>query len=148
VNRNCRGFSGVCARAWGSRRRSGAGSKFREAEEPARKCLFGWEEKRPDHWRTFYARTLLGGSFLGQKRYDQAENLLLTGFEGLKLREDRVPPVPKRCMEESMTQIVKLFEETERPDKAAEWRQKLANFTQAQNQKSSVNQSNGVVKKP
>jgi serine/threonine protein kinase len=123
-------------------------NKFSEAEDPASKCLFGWEERGPDDWSAFYARTLFGVSLLGQTQYNKAEHYLLTGFEGLKRREDHITPPAKQRMDEIVDRTAKLFEETGRPDKAVEWRQKLADFRQSRSQKPSVNQSNGVVNKP
>ena len=68
-----------------------AQKKFAEAEPPARECLTIREKKLPDDWRTFNARSMLGGSLLGQKKYAEAEPLLLSGYEGMKQREDKIP---------------------------------------------------------
>ena len=37
-----------------------------------------------DEWSCFYVKSLLGGSLLGQRRYAEAEQLLIDGYEGLK----------------------------------------------------------------
>ena len=50
----------------------------------------------PDDWLTFNARSLLGGSLLGQKKYAEAEPLLLSGYEGMKQREDKIPAAANR----------------------------------------------------
>ena len=50
----------------------------------------------PDDWRTFNARSLLGGSLLGQKKYAEAEPLLLSGYEGMKQREDKISRATNR----------------------------------------------------
>ena len=47
--------------------------------------------KRPDDWSRFDTQSLLGDSLLGQKKYAEAEPLLLSGYEGLKAREARIP---------------------------------------------------------
>jgi hypothetical protein len=49
------------------------------------------EKKIPDDFFTFNARSMLGGSLLGQKKYAEAEPLLLSAYEGLRQREDRIP---------------------------------------------------------
>src|SRR5262249_20774477 len=54
--------------------------KFRDAEPLARECLESREKNIPDDWRTFNTRSLLGGSLLGQKKYSEAEPLLLAGY--------------------------------------------------------------------
>jgi len=38
---------------------------------------------------------MLGGSLLGQKKYAEAEPLLLSGYEGMKQREVKIPPEVK-----------------------------------------------------
>jgi eukaryotic-like serine/threonine-protein kinase len=58
-----------------------------------RECLAIREKKEPDAWTTFNGRSQLGGALLGHKRYADAEPLLLKGYEGMKQREDKIPPI-------------------------------------------------------
>src|SRR5689334_22787803 len=67
---------------------------FAEAEPLARECVTLREKMMPDNWLTFNARSILGGSLLGQKKYSEAEPLLLSGYEGIKQREDKLPQTP------------------------------------------------------
>ena len=67
--------------------------KCAEAEPLLRECLKTREAKEPDHWNTFIAKSMLGGSLLGQQNYAEAEPLLLAGYEGMKLREEKMPPL-------------------------------------------------------
>jgi tetratricopeptide (TPR) repeat protein len=69
-----------------------AQGKFAEAEPRARACLALREVEIQDAWQTFNARSMLGGSLLGQKHYADAEPLLLSGYEGMKQREGKIPP--------------------------------------------------------
>jgi tetratricopeptide (TPR) repeat protein len=115
--------------------------KFAEAERPLRECLAIWEKRLPHGGDFFlalsrrgaareyaYAKSLLGASLLGQKKYTDAERLLLQGHEGLKphpeAREDTIP-LARRYEAEALERLVRLYEETSIPDKAAEWRKKL-----------------------
>ncbi len=100
--------------------------KFAEAEEPARECLTFREFQVPDDWRTFNARSMLGGSLLGQKKYAEAEPLLLSGYEGLKQREDKIPAAGSIYPRQALQRLVQLYEETGRPKLAAEWKKQLA----------------------
>jgi eukaryotic-like serine/threonine-protein kinase len=100
--------------------------KFVEAEPLARECLALREKMIPDDWRTFNARSLLGGSLLGQKIYAEAEPLLLSGYEGLKQREDKIPPAGRARPQDALQRLMQLYEETGRPELAAEWKKKLA----------------------
>ena len=60
---------------------------FTEAESLLRKCLVIREKTQPDLWTTFNTQSLLGGALLGQKKYAEAEPLLLAGYAGMKRRQ-------------------------------------------------------------
>ena len=100
--------------------------KFAAAEPLARECLALREIMIPDDWRTFNARSMLGGSLLGQKKYAEAEPLLLSGYEGLKQREDKIPAAGNMRPREALQRLVQLYEETGRPELAAQWKKLLA----------------------
>ena len=102
--------------------------KYVEAEPPARECLAIRQKHIPDDWLAFNARSLLGGSLLGQEKYAEAEPLLLSGYEGMKQREDKIPPAGRPRLVETLQRLVQLYEATGRPDQAVEWKQKLAEF--------------------
>ena len=53
-----------------------------EAEPLLRECLAIREKTQPDVWPTFNTQSLLGGALLGQKKYADAEPLLLAGLRG------------------------------------------------------------------
>jgi serine/threonine protein kinase/tetratricopeptide (TPR) repeat protein len=102
--------------------------RWAEAEKIVRECLAIREKKLPDDWRTFNARSMLGGALLGQKKCAEAEPLLLSGYEGLKQRQDTIPADGTVRLKEALQRLVQLYEATGRPDQAAEWKQKLAEF--------------------
>ena len=60
-----------------------------------RECLSIREQKTPDDWTTFLTQSSLGGSLLGQGKYEAAESLLIQGYEGLVARADTVPALGK-----------------------------------------------------
>jgi eukaryotic-like serine/threonine-protein kinase len=98
--------------------------QFVEAEPPARESLEIRERAIPDDWRTFNARALLGRSLLGQNRYDEAEPLLIAGYEGMRERDDRIPVIGRPRIQEALQALVQLYQETGRPEKAGHWKQK------------------------
>jgi hypothetical protein len=100
--------------------------KWTGAEAVLRECLAIREKAQPDDWSTFNTRSTLGGSLAGQKRYAEAEPLIVSGYEGLKAREARIPPPGKPRLREAAERVVKLYEAWGKPDKAAEWRARLA----------------------
>ncbi len=97
-----------------------------EAEPLARECLGIREKRLPDHWRTCSARSLLGSVLLVEKKYAEAEPLLLSGYEGLNQHAAQIPAEAKAGLKEALQRLVQLYQETNRPDRAAEWKEKLA----------------------
>ncbi len=106
-----------------------------EAEAVARECLALREQLIPDDWRTFNVRSLLGGSLLGQKKYTETEPLLLSGYEGMKQREDKIADAGKPRLKEAMQRLVQLYETTGQSDAVAQWSRKLAEFDRAEAEK-------------
>jgi tetratricopeptide (TPR) repeat protein len=98
-----------------------------EAEPAARRALAIRMVCGPDHWTRFDALSLLGGALAGQKRYAEAEPLLIQGYEGLKAREARTPFLwRKKRQAQAGERIVALYKTWGKKDKADEWRTKLA----------------------
>ncbi|MES2924986.1 MAG: tetratricopeptide repeat protein, partial [Verrucomicrobiota bacterium] len=112
--------------------------KFDEAEPLARQCLVIREQQIPGHWRTFNARSMLGGSLLGQKKPAEAEPFLLAGYEGLKQREDEIPAAGKVNVKKALQLLVQLYETTGRPEQASRWKGVLAGFEESEARKNSA----------
>src|SRR5262249_16376882 len=51
-----------------------------EAEKIARECLDVREKNQLDDWRRFLTSSQLGAALAGQKRFDEAESLLVEGY--------------------------------------------------------------------
>jgi serine/threonine protein kinase/tetratricopeptide (TPR) repeat protein len=102
--------------------------KLAEAEIAARDCLRIREKKLPDDWQTFFARSLLGAILLEQSNYSAAEPFLISGYEGMKQRREKIPTAAKPRFKEAIEQVVKLYEFTSQYDKAANWRERLAEY--------------------
>jgi hypothetical protein len=102
-------------------------NKFVEAEPYADECLKIREQQLPDNWLTFNARSLLGGCLLGQKRYEEAESLLLSGYEGMAEQAEAIPKRSRyQVMEFSIQRLVALYEAMDNFSQAESWRQKIA----------------------
>lgn len=65
-------------------------------------------------------------------RHAEAEPLLLSGYEGMKQRKDQIPVVGRPRLKEALQRLVQLYGATNRPDQAAEWKKKLAEFAKAE----------------
>src|SRR5262249_9587814 len=94
--------------------------KWGQAEPLLRESLAIREKKQPDDWSTFNSQSMLGGSLLGQKKYAEAEQMLLKGYEGLKKREG-IPRIPQ-----ALDRLVELYTATNKPDEAKKWRAERA----------------------
>ena len=105
--------------------------KFAEAEPLAREYLTVREKKLPDDWHAFNARSMLGNALLGQKNYAEAEPLLLAGYQGMEQRRASIHAEGIWHLKQALQRLVQLYEVTNRPDRTAEWRKKLAEFDQA-----------------
>jgi tetratricopeptide (TPR) repeat protein len=105
---------------------------YTESEPLLRECLAIREKTQPDAWNTYNTQSLLGGALLGQKKYADAEPLLLKGYEGMKAREATIPPEANTRIPEALKRLIELYTDwhAAEPDqgydvKAAEWQQKL-----------------------
>jgi hypothetical protein len=98
---------------------------FTKSQPLLRESLSIGEKDDPDDWFTFLIRNRLGGSLLGQKKYAEAEPLILQGYQGLKSREAKIPGRSKKSLAEAAGRVVKLYEAWGKPDQAAAWKAKL-----------------------
>jgi tetratricopeptide (TPR) repeat protein len=106
--------------------------RTQEIEAHYRQALSFWEKLAAQspagpNYRDELARTysLLGDSLMTQKKYADAEPLLLAGYEGMKQREDMIPAPPKIHLTEALERLVQLYEAWGKKDQADEWRKKL-----------------------
>jgi tetratricopeptide (TPR) repeat protein len=94
-----------------------------EAELVLREALSIREKAQPEVWTTFYARSMLGEALAEQKKYSEAERLLVQGFEGLKQRATQIPePLRAVRLTEAADPLVRLCEALQKKDEAAKWR--------------------------
>jgi hypothetical protein len=99
--------------------------EYAEAELTLRQCLAIREKMIPEDWRRYNAVSMLGGALLGQKKYAEAEPLLLQGYEGMKKRESQIPLSGSTRLPEAAERLVQLYDAWVKPGQAAQWREKL-----------------------
>ncbi len=99
--------------------------KALDAEHVLRDCLAIRQNKVPDDWTTFNTKSALGGALLAQKKFADAEPLLLKGYEGMKQRDAKIPPQGKVRLTEALERLVQLYDATGQKDKVQVWRKKL-----------------------
>jgi tetratricopeptide (TPR) repeat protein len=98
---------------------------FDRAERLLRQCLAVRRRKEPDAWTTSQTQSLLGGCLLRQKRYADAEPLLLAGYAGLNRHEKAIPARDKARLSEALERLVRLYDAWGKPEQAAAWRKQL-----------------------
>jgi serine/threonine protein kinase/tetratricopeptide (TPR) repeat protein len=95
------------------------------AEPVLRECLVGRDKKEPDAWRTFEAKSMLGAALLGQRKFSEAEPLLLAGYQGMKEREGNIPKQYRIRLTEAIERLVQLYVTTGDRAKNEAWQKKL-----------------------
>ena len=96
--------------------------KFVQGETLAREVLEFYRKKAPDDPERFRAESLLGASWAGQKKYSEAEPLLLEGYNGMLERKNRMSAPDQVEREQAREFLVQLYRAWGKTAKAAEWR--------------------------
>ena len=86
-----------------------------EAEPLAREALAIFREKTPDSWRVADAESILGGCLAAQRRFEEAEPLLVGAYEALA----KDPADGKRRAGEALARVVALYRTSGQPERAA-----------------------------
>jgi len=107
--------------------------QFASVEELLRECLAIREKKEPNAWTTFNTMSMLSGALLGQKKYAEAEPLLLKGYEGMKARAKTPAADADRLalqqrLAETVDRLIELYTATNQPDEAARYRSAKADW--------------------
>jgi eukaryotic-like serine/threonine-protein kinase len=100
-------------------------NRWTEAETLLRECLALRLKTRPDGWRRFHSMSQLGAALVGEKKYAEAEPLLLAGYDGLKTRQSKIPAHFQSRQAEAGAWIIALYDTWGKKDTADEWRRKI-----------------------
>jgi hypothetical protein len=98
--------------------------KFTEAEGTLRRVSNAYADAKLDVWQRYSCEVLLGESLVAEKRYSEAEPLLLAGYEELRQREAAIPAVSKPTIDRAAEWLVRLYTEEGKPDLAEPWKKK------------------------
>jgi len=102
-----------------------------QAEQKFLESLTIRQKIQPDDWTTFETKSLLGDAILQQKRYAEAEPLLLAGYHGMKKQENKIPAREKLRLIQALERLLRLYETWDKPEKASKWRRELTAATPA-----------------
>ena len=61
----------------------------------------------------------------GQKKFQEAEPLLVEGYSGMQARAAKIPPTAQTRLPEAIQRLVDLYVAWEKPEQAAEWQKQL-----------------------
>ncbi len=92
--------------------------KFAESEPLARQTLDFNEKQQPDDWQRFRAESLLGATLAGQKKYAEAEPLLLAGYQGMLARRERMGVPNWYHLDHAREWLAQLYQSWGKPEKA------------------------------
>lgn len=99
--------------------------KFGEAEPLWRDCLRVCQKTEPAAWTTFNTQSLLGAALAGQRKFTDAEPLLLAGYHGLAERLKKTPKQVQPALLAVAQRLVDLYEAWGNSAAAARWRKEL-----------------------
>ena len=109
--------------------------QFVVAEEMLRESLAIREKKEPEAWTTFNTMSMLGGALLWQKKYAEAEPLLLKGYEGIKARLPQSPgaDAPRLAMQQRLTEaldrLIELYTALGKPEEVKKYQAEKAKLS-------------------
>jgi tetratricopeptide (TPR) repeat protein len=99
--------------------------KYSEAEPLARET-YDWDrKKRADVWVRFRSESLLGSSLAGQKRFAEAEPMLLEGYQGMVARKGQMTVADRSEIDVIGRWIDEFYRASGKPVQAANWKQNL-----------------------
>jgi eukaryotic-like serine/threonine-protein kinase len=83
-----------------------------------------YRKSQPEDWQRFFVESLLGASLAGEKKYSEAEPLLVEGYNGMLARKDRIDVPDLYNLDLAHKWLVQLYKSWGKPEKAAEWSKK------------------------
>jgi eukaryotic-like serine/threonine-protein kinase len=102
-----------------------AQKKWTDAATALHDCLAIRDQQQPDDWTTFNAQSMLGEALYGQKKFAEAEPLLVRSYEGMKQRATKIPNEGKHRLAEALDRLVQLYDAWGKPNEATRWRREL-----------------------
>jgi serine/threonine-protein kinase len=92
--------------------------KYTEAEGSLRGTCDAYEQAKLQVWQRYYCEAMLGASLEGQKRFAEAEPLLVSGYQGLRARENSIPANARNALTRAGEWLARLYTEEGKPELA------------------------------
>jgi eukaryotic-like serine/threonine-protein kinase len=94
-------------------------SKFAESEALAREATEFLRKRQPNDWQRYRAESVWGASLAGQKRFAEAEPLLLAGYHGMLVRKERIAAPDRYHLNRARQWLMQLYRARGKPAKSA-----------------------------
>ncbi len=75
-------------------------------------------------------QSMLGAALEAQKKFGEAEPLLVSGYEGMSSRQPNARVTGRFTLDQAGQAVMKLYMDWGKPEKASEWRARLTAVTQ------------------
>lgn len=95
---------------------------YDSAEKLLRETLASYQRSYPDIWQRYGCESLLGAALAGEKKYGEAEPMLLEGYQGMVAREEQMAVGSRRYLEKARGSLTEMYTAWGKPEKAAEWK--------------------------
>jgi serine/threonine protein kinase/Tfp pilus assembly protein PilF len=105
--------------------------EWREAQVVLKEYAERQEKQFPDKWQTFNAYSMLGEALVGQEKYADSGPLLVKGYDGLKVREETLPPEANSRIPRALDRLIKFYTATNKPDEVKRYQALRAKYTTA-----------------
>jgi tetratricopeptide (TPR) repeat protein len=101
--------------------------KYAEAEQALREASAVLTRTSPNSWERFNVESMFGASLAAQRKFQEAEPLLISGYEGMgrSKRLTAANSTSRFTEEQAGNAIIQLYADWSRPDKRVEWTEKL-----------------------
>src|SRR5262249_48621445 len=101
--------------------------RYAEAETSLREATGNMHRIAPDAWERFNADALLGAALAAQKKFVEAEPLLVSGYAGMGTAKHQVAITTSSAFDQKQAAqtLVQLYTDWQKPDKQTEWAAKL-----------------------
>jgi eukaryotic-like serine/threonine-protein kinase len=101
--------------------------RFVEAEKDFREAAAILVRTAPNTWERFNMDSMLGASLMSQRKFDEAEPLLVSGYNGMATAPRSTNPnnASRFTQDQAGDAIVQLYTEWPKPAKVSEWKEKL-----------------------
>jgi eukaryotic-like serine/threonine-protein kinase len=96
--------------------------RYQDADYTLRTALNGYQTARIETWERFHCQSLLGAALLMEKRFAEAEPLLLSGYDGMFQVRSAMPVEYRPFLADVRGAIIRLYEDWGKAAKASEWR--------------------------